>query len=74
MRRVALAVLLFATVGPAQAIEFRLPDGTKVSNWNPIFYVAAGVYLLGIVCWMFLDPVSPISQDEEPLPHLRSAA
>src|SRR5258708_3918335 len=32
MRRVALAVLLFATVGLAQAIEFRLPDGTKVTG------------------------------------------
>jgi MFS transporter, ACS family, glucarate transporter len=33
------------------------------NNWNPIFYVAAGVYLLGIVCWMFLDPVTSLEED-----------
>ena len=32
------------------------------NNWNPIFYVASGVYLLGIVCWMFLDPVTPLEK------------
>ena len=34
------------------------------NDWNPIFYVAAGVYLLGIVCWAFLDPVTPLERDE----------
>ncbi|MBZ5724950.1 MAG: MFS transporter [Acidobacteriia bacterium] len=29
-------------------------------NWNLTFYVAAAIYLLGIVCWMFLDPVTAI--------------
>ncbi len=32
MRRAALAVLLLVTAGSARAIEFRLPDGTKVSG------------------------------------------
>jgi MFS family permease len=29
-------------------------------NWNLIFYIAAGVYLMGIVCWALLDPVTPL--------------
>jgi ACS family glucarate transporter-like MFS transporter len=33
-------------------------------DWNPIFYVASAVYLLGILCWMFLDPVTPLERAE----------
>ena len=29
-------------------------------NWNLVFYVAAAIYLLGIVCWRLLDPVTPL--------------
>jgi sugar phosphate permease len=29
------------------------------NNWNFIFYVSAAVVALGIVCWAFLDPVTP---------------
>jgi hypothetical protein len=32
MRRAALAVLFLVSVGPACALEFRLPDGTKVTG------------------------------------------
>jgi MFS transporter, ACS family, glucarate transporter len=30
------------------------------NNWNLTFYVSAVIYLLGIVCWRFLDPVTPL--------------
>ena len=30
------------------------------SNWNLTFYLGAAVYLLGIVCWAFMDPVTPL--------------
>jgi MFS family permease len=30
------------------------------NNWNLTFYVSAAVYLMGIVCWRFLDPVTPL--------------
>ncbi len=30
------------------------------NNWNLTFYLSAVIYLLGIVCWLFLDPVTPI--------------
>jgi MFS family permease len=29
-------------------------------NWNLTFYISAAVYLMGIVCWKFLDPVTPL--------------
>jgi MFS family permease len=32
------------------------------NNWNLTFYVSAAIYLLGIVCWYFMDPVTPIEQ------------
>jgi MFS family permease len=34
------------------------------NNWNLTFYVSAAVYLMGIVCWWFLDPVTPLDRDE----------
>jgi len=33
-------------------------------NWDMTFYVAAGVYLMGIVCWALLDPVTPLDLTE----------
>jgi MFS family permease len=29
-------------------------------NWNTTFYVSAAIYLMGIVFWAFLDPVTPL--------------
>ena len=31
-------------------------------NWNLTFYVTAAVYVLGALCWWFLDPVTPLEQ------------
>jgi nitrate/nitrite transporter NarK len=31
-------------------------------NWNLAFYVTAAVYLLGAVCWLGMDPVTPLEQ------------
>jgi len=30
------------------------------NNWNLTFYVSAAIYLMGAICWMFLDPVTPL--------------
>jgi MFS transporter, ACS family, glucarate transporter len=30
------------------------------SNWNLTFYVSAAIYLMGILFWKFLDPVTPL--------------
>jgi MFS family permease len=36
------------------------------NNWNLTFYVSAAIYLLGIVCWKFLDPVTPLKNEQRP--------
>jgi len=33
------------------------------NNWNLTFYVSATIYLLGILCWKFLDPVTPLEPE-----------
>lgn len=32
------------------------------SNWSITFYVAAAVYLIGAVSWIFIDPVTPLDK------------
>ncbi len=29
-------------------------------NWNLTFYVSAAIYLLGNLCWRYMDPVTPV--------------
>lgn len=29
-------------------------------NWNVVIWVAAGTYAISTLCWMFIDPVTPI--------------
>lgn len=33
------------------------------NNWNVPIYVAAGTYLISMVCWCFIDPVTPLEQN-----------
>jgi hypothetical protein len=35
-------------------------------GWAAAFDVSAVVYLMGAVCWLFIDPVTPLTQDEKP--------
>ncbi|MEW5974643.1 MAG: MFS transporter [Acidobacteriota bacterium] len=35
-------------------------------NWAITFYVSAVIYFMGIFCWMFLDPVTPLEGEAEP--------
>jgi MFS family permease len=37
------------------------------NDWNLTIYLSAAVYLMGIVCWRFLDSVTPL--EEEPPSH-----
>ena len=32
-------------------------------GWNTVLYVSAAVYFLGAICWLFLDPVTPLDRD-----------
>ena len=35
------------------------------NNWSLTFYVSAAIYLLGALCWLFIDAHTPL---EEPAP------
>ena len=43
------------------------PLSSTNRNWNLTFYVSAAIYLMGIVCWRFLDPVTPLEQERSRL-------
>jgi len=32
-------------------------------DWNAVIYVSAAVYFLGALCWLFLDPVTPLEPE-----------
>jgi ACS family glucarate transporter-like MFS transporter len=32
-------------------------------NWNAVLYVAAGIYFTGIIFWVLLDPVTPLTNE-----------
>jgi hypothetical protein len=34
-------------------------------NWTICFWVAAGIYLIGAACWLFIDPVTPLDGSVE---------
>ena len=34
----------------------------QTHNWNLAFYVAAGAYLVGAICWLGMDPVTPLEE------------
>ena len=33
------------------------------NNWSIAFYVSAAIYGGGILCWSFLDPVTPLDPE-----------
>ncbi len=33
-------------------------------NWAITFYISAAIYFLGVFCWMFLDPVTPLDEEK----------
>jgi MFS transporter, ACS family, glucarate transporter len=34
----------------------------ETHSWNPAFYVTAGAYVLGAICWLGMDPVTPLEE------------
>ncbi len=34
----------------------------STGNWNIAFAVSAGIYSFGILCWLFIDPVTPLDR------------
>jgi ACS family glucarate transporter-like MFS transporter len=49
----------------ATAVIGHLLDLTH-KNWNVVFYLAAGVFVAGALCWFFIDPVTPMDDPEPP--------
>jgi MFS family permease len=35
-------------------------------NWTLVFVISAAIYLLGGLCWIWIDPVTPIEPAEPP--------
>ncbi len=35
-------------------------------NWNLVLYASAAIYLLGVFCWLALDPVTPLEAQTAP--------
>ena len=35
------------------------------NNWQANFWVFAGIYLLAALCWVFIDPVTPLDKEEQ---------
>jgi hypothetical protein len=33
---------------------------TWFDNWNVPFYLLAGLYVMGALCWAFIDPKKPV--------------
>ena len=31
-------------------------------NWTLTFYVSSGIYLMGALCWLWVDPTKPVSE------------
>jgi nitrate/nitrite transporter NarK len=32
----------------------------RTGSWSPGFYISSAVFALGALCWILLDPVSPL--------------
>ncbi len=35
------------------------------NGWNLAFYASALIYAAGAICWLFIDPVTPLDSDHE---------
>jgi len=42
-------------------------------NWTLTFYISAAIYSIGMLCWLFLDPVTPLEHPPRP-EHLEGSA
>lgn len=35
-------------------------------DWHQVFIVTSAIYSLGALCWLFIDPVTPLQKEEDP--------
>ncbi|HVE41871.1 MAG TPA: MFS transporter [Planctomycetota bacterium] len=57
-----------SAVGGSCASIFAGAIRDATGRWDMTFYVSSVVYLLGIVCWLAIDPVTPLVRSEESKP------
>jgi MFS family permease len=50
--------------GLAAVVSGKLHDLT--GSWGPTFYLSAAAYAVGFLCWLFLDPVTPLIPKGDP--------
>jgi cyanate permease len=49
------------TAGLASVVSGKLHILT--GSWAPTFYLSAGAYAVGFLCWLFIDPVTPLKEE-----------
>ncbi len=37
----------------------------STKNWAPAFDLSAGIFILGAICWLFIDPVTPLGDEKK---------
>ena len=42
--------------------------GVAVKNWEVVFAISAAIYFLGAICWLFIDPVTPLEAKKTAAP------
>jgi len=50
-----------SALGPVAVAQVLKYSG---NNWALTFWMAAAVYVIGAVCWLFIDPVTPLDGKE----------
>ena len=36
--------------------------GVATKNWELVFAISSSIYFLGAICWLFIDPVTPLDE------------
>ena len=37
------------------------PNGKPNHSWQSAFVISSVIYFLGAICWLFIDPVTPLA-------------
>ena len=54
--------------GPIVVGYILSPKNTAAQDWQLAFLIFAVVYFIGAICWLFLDPVTPLEKSGNTLP------
>lgn len=61
-------------VGPAAtglvlaATATMTSGGVATKNWELVFAISSSIYFLGAICWLFIDPVTPLDEPKNKEP------